>query len=274
MREGWLAYFFGEDYRRRLTLSFAVAIALIELFAALVPGRNRGLEVANEPERLTIAREVRIEHRATPKPKPTPTPKPIRPVVIAPRHKVAVVINPGNVGRKTAVHRPASAHSLARTHYHLQPRYHVVTGGHGIGESLTSKNTTGGGAGNTGSGSGSGGTGNGLGGPPASDEPCGYVDFVPSGIDHQNGQTVYTMGMTVHFPDHHAESITLDWPWRYSSEAEDPWSDQNTNNPAFANGVRLQTPPPSQIPNEPALVQYVIQHSRANGTTKLKDCPG
>ncbi|MBV9270893.1 MAG: hypothetical protein JO165_07365 [Candidatus Eremiobacteraeota bacterium] len=273
MREGWLSYFFGEDDRRRLVLSFAIAIALIELAAALVPLRNAQRNQA-EPEKLTIARIVRIEHRPRPTPKPTPTPKPVRRIVIAPRHTVATVVNPGNVGRKTSVHRPAQAHAIATTHYHLQPRYHVVTGAQGAGESKTSKNLTGGGAGNTGSGSGSGGTGNGLGGPPASDEPCGYVDFVPSAIDHNGDTTVYTMQMTVHFPDHHAESVILDWPWRYVSAGDDPWSDQNMNNPAFENGVRMQFPPASQMPNEPALVQYVLQHSRANGTTKLQNCPG
>jgi len=273
MRGGWLSYFFGEDDRRRLTLSFAIAIAFIELVAAIVPMRTGMRNTAEEPERLTIARIVRIEHRPTPTPKPTPIPKPVRRIVIAPRH-VVTTVNPGNVGRKTTVHRPAQAHAIAKTQYHLQPRYHVVTGAQGAGENKTSKNLTGGGAGNTGAGSGSGGTGNGLGGPPASDEPCGYVEFVPSGVDNDHGVTVYTMRMTVHFPDHHAETVVLDWSWRYANPAEDPWSDQNVNNPAFEKGVSMQMPPASDIPNEPALVQYVIQHSRANGTTRLKDCPG
>jgi len=55
---------------------------------------------------------------------------------------------------------------------------------------------------------------------------------------------------------------------------EDPWSDQNVNNPAFQNGVPMQLPPASQAANEPPLVVYVLHHTNPSGLTKLKDCPG
>ena len=77
--------------------------------------------------------------------------------------------------------------------------------------------------------------------------------------------------MAVHFADGSSQSIILDYPWYYASEAANPWSDANLRDPSFP--TRFQTPPPSKAWSEPPLVQYVVAHSTPNGMTLLKDCP-
>ena len=77
--------------------------------------------------------------------------------------------------------------------------------------------------------------------------------------------------MTVHFPDGHAESEILDYPWYYSGEAANPWSQRNREDPTFP--TTFQEPPAARRASEPAIVQYVIEHTDAAGYTLLKDCP-
>jgi hypothetical protein len=77
--------------------------------------------------------------------------------------------------------------------------------------------------------------------------------------------------MAVHFSDGSSQSMMLDYPWYYSSEAANPWSDQNLKDPSFP--TRFQPPPPSKLAAEPPLVQYVISHSTPDGMTLLHDCP-
>ena len=127
------------------------------------------------------------------------------------------------------------------------------------------------GSGGTGSGAGSGGSGSGT---ADATQPCGYVEFSdPHGshYDPNAGGYWVDIEMTVDFPDGHTESLMLDYPWYYRSAASNPWSPQNLDNPDFA--TRFQSPPPAKRAGEPALVQYVIAHSTADGLTRLRTCP-
>jgi hypothetical protein len=252
-------------------VAFAVAIAIHEVLASLLPGNWRAASAPEPPERITIARIIRIEHR--PRPTPSPTPRPVRAKIIAPAH-VAHVVNPGAAAQNHRIHRIASARPLVRTKFHSSPApIHVVMGGHGSGTSTTAKAATGG-AGPGGEGTGEGGNGNGTGGPPSSTEPCGFVDFIPTDAgqyDRKTGGFFEHISMTVAFPDGHHESVQLDYPWYYPNEAADPWSQANLKDPNFP--TTFQSPPPDKASQEPALVQYVMQHSTATGFTRLKDCP-
>jgi hypothetical protein len=77
--------------------------------------------------------------------------------------------------------------------------------------------------------------------------------------------------MSVHFADGTSQSMILDYPWYYPSEAANPWSDQNLKDPNFP--TRFQPPPADRIDGEPPLVQYVVTHSTADGLTLLRYCP-
>jgi hypothetical protein len=106
------------------------------------------------------------------------------------------------------------------------------------------------------------------------EQPCGFVTFSDPHGSHFDAQTRgfwVDIRMSVHLADGSSQSVMLDYPWYYPSEAANPWSDQNLKDPAFP--TRLQTPPPGKIGSEPPLVQYVLAHSTPNGMTLLRDCP-
>lgn len=222
-----------------------------------------------KPEVITILHIARIVHR------PKPTPKP-RPQVhrIAPKAVKPTVVNPAAMSENQHIARHAQKRAIARTIYHSKPaRTHVATGGQGA--STSSGRATTGGVGTGGTGSGTGGSGNGTGGALPASEPCGFVEFVDingiSNYDRATGGFFVNVRMTVHFPDHTAESVDLDYPWYYPSEAKNPWSDQNLKNLDFV--VTLQSPPAGKLAYEPDLVKYVVRHSSRDGFTKLRDCP-
>jgi hypothetical protein len=124
-----------------------------------------------------------------------------------------------------------------------------------------------------GSGSGSGTQGTGSDAATGS-EPCGFVEFSDphgSAFDAHTRGFYVDIRMRVHFADGTSQAVILDYPWYYSSEAANPWSDQNLRDPNFP--TRFQSPPQSKLGNEPELVRYVIDHSTADGMTLLKDCP-
>jgi hypothetical protein len=105
-------------------------------------------------------------------------------------------------------------------------------------------------------------------------EPCGFVEFSdPHGSQYDSRSRGFYVDirMSVHFADGSAQSLILDYPWYYSSEAANPWSDQNLKDPGFP--TRFQPPPIDKIESEPQLVRYVVEHSTADGMTLLKDCP-
>jgi len=257
---------------RRLALAFAISVALHGVVASFLhPPR-----AAPSEKEIVVTHVVTIEHRPrpTPPPAPKPTPQPVHPrhlAVIAPTH--VAVATPGSAAPHHHIARKAQAAPRVRTQHHSKPNpVHIVMGGQGAGAG-TGKAPVGG-AGPGGEGTGQGGTGSGT-GAAASDEPCGYVEFVDIGglseYDKRTGGFSVSIRMIVHFPDGHTEDVVLDYPWHYPDEAANPWSQQNVGNPNFL--VPFQWPPPAKAPTEPPLVQFVMQHTTKEGYTKLKDCP-
>ncbi|MFN2449153.1 MAG: hypothetical protein ABR508_05080 [Candidatus Baltobacteraceae bacterium] len=262
----------GEN-RRRLVLGLAVALALHEILAALVP-LHRATIRETPIETITIAKIIKIEHRVKPTPKPTPRPSPTpQPVVhtkvIAETHTPTPIVNPAAPSQNHHVRRIASARPLVHTRYHSKPaNIHVPTGGHGAGTSANAKANTGG-IGPGGNGTGVNGEGNGTGGAPAAHEPCGFVEFLQTEeatVDTSTGRIWEHIMVRVHFPDGTDQTQPLDYEWYYSSKAQDPFM-QETKEAVF------QFPPADQRANEPPLVQYVMEHSTGDGITRLKDCP-
>ena len=233
---------------------------------------------AETPERVAVLNIVRIERRPTPRPRLTPKPK-----VISTPHVVATV-NPAPAAPKATVHKRGAAKAIAHTVHHTHIEHIVVPklahagpgvtrSGTGTGAGGTSRGT-GTGAGGQGTGTGAGGRGNGNGTYAAANEPCGYVEFLPHAepeYDKSTGAFRETIRMMVHYPDGHVDATNLDWKFYYPNEAADPWSAENLKNPNFP--TTFQRPPPDKAPNEPAIVQYVMQHSSADGYTLLKECP-
>ncbi len=277
---GWLSTFFAEDaaqpaqaYRRRFVFAFAIAIALHEIAAGILPWHRQTIPVT-PAETITIAKVIRIERRVRPTPKPAPkrTPAPIVHAKLIARTQVKPrIVNPGNPSPHRAVRRIASARPSVRTKYHSRAaRIHVPTGGHGAGTSVTAPADTGG-VGPGGAGTGESGSGEGSGGAVAAHEPCGYVDFEPTQmarVDQPTGRVWEYVAIAVHFPDGTEQTLPLDYAFYYPSEAVDPFLKGHENIPAT-----FQFPPADQRADEPALVQYVMQHTTADGYTLLHDCP-
>ena len=271
MKETRLSSLFGENGRQRFVLAVAAAIALHEIFAALVPFHQATIR-ETPVETISIAKIVHIEHRPTPKPKPTPKPTPqpiVHTKVIAETHTPTPIVNPGRPSEHQKIRRIASAHPLVHTRYHSKPaRVHVLMGGQGTGTSRTAKAATGG-VGPGGTGTGVNGYGNGTSGAPAAHEPCGFVDFLETEeatVDDSTGRIWEHIEIRVNFPDGTEQLQVLDYPFYYASKADDPFM-QNTKEAVF------QFPPADKRDGEPPLVQYVMAHTRANGTTVLKECP-
>jgi hypothetical protein len=271
---GWLSSFVndlsGESAqasRRRLLLGLALALAIIEAAVIAIPKHSYALQT-EQIERITFAKVVRIEHRATPTPKPTPKPI-VHTKVVAQTNVQPHKTKPAAPAEKQPIKRVSSARPLVRTKFHSKPVQHVAMGGHGAGTSKTAKATTGS-VGTGGTGTGESGNGPGTGGAPAAHEPCGEVDFSPNGTPttDRSGRIWEYVALIVHFPDGSEQSVDLDYPFFYNSEAEDPFIKGHDNIPAT-----FQFPPSNQAPNEPPLVQYVIQHTSGDGYTLLHDCP-
>jgi hypothetical protein len=134
----------------------------------------------------------------------------------------------------------------------------VASGGNGNGAG------TGAGTGTQGAG-----TGAASGAPP-----CGYVTFSDPHGSHYDPHTRgfwVDIRMSVHFADGSAQAMILDYPWYYSSEAANPWSSRNVNDPNFP--TRFQPPPSEKLAGEPELVKYVMDRSTPDGATILRDCP-
>ena len=242
-----------------MVIAVAAALAIHEILAGLVPWRTSTIP-PEQPETITIARLVRIEHKPTPKPV-------VRVHVIAPANVQPKIINPGKPSENQHIRRIASARPLVHTRYHSAPaRIHVPVGGHGAGTSKTATASTGG-VGPGGTGTGESGQGTGTGGAPAASEPCGYVEFEPNDAmtTDSAGHVWEHITMVVHFPDRSTQSVDLDYTFYYPSVSVDPFRITTTKTATF------QFPPAGS--NNPALVQYVIDHTSPGGFTKLKDCP-
>ncbi|MEO9170712.1 MAG: hypothetical protein ABI282_07065, partial [Candidatus Baltobacteraceae bacterium] len=189
-------------------------------------------------------------------------------IVPVPSHAKVVVPAPaGKSAPKETIKRIGAAHpkpphiSLAKPIRDVP----VTTGGQGAGAG----NASGAGSvGSGGNGTGTGDSGNGAGGGGA---PCGAVDFSSRGEAHYNAASGFyereSIVATVHFEDGSAQTVPLDWTWRFKSEEFDPF--KNPDAPTF-----FQFPPANQRANEPPLVQYIMKHSSAHGNTTLRgDCP-
>ena len=165
--------------------------------------------------------------------------------------------------------RPAGGgHTAPRTRPHPAPPAVVVAGsGGGVGSGASA----GEGAGNAGgSGNGTGGTGSGS---VNADAPCGSVDLIPFQSPDRNGSTTFEhVSATVTFPDGHQQSEDFPYRWSYADAGADPWSPQNMPNASFI--TRVQFPPPGANPSRfPELIRYILDHTRADGTTILQECP-
>ncbi len=219
-------------------------------------------------EHVTIAK---IEHRPLPTPTPTPTPPPRHVVTraqIVPVPSKSHVVVPAPAGK--SAHKEAIKHMGAARpkppHIHAKPIWDTVpTGGQGAGAGIRSGA---GSVGNGGNGTGAGDQGTGAGGGGA---PCGAVDFIAHGDAKFNPDTGFyersNIDAIVHFEDGSSQTVPLDWTWRFKTEDLDPF--HNSDAPTF-----FQFPPAAQRASEPALVQYIMQHSSSRGSTTLRsDCP-
>lgn len=102
--------------------------------------------------------------------------------------------------------------------------------------------------------------------------PCGVVDFEVTGSATYNASTDYyernNVVAIVHYANGTTQSVPLDWPWRYKSERDDPFS------PLSHVPMLFQFPPRSQRTSEPPAVQYLMAHTSASGMTTLNEhCP-
>jgi hypothetical protein len=241
-------------FSRRLTIAAASALVLHAIGLSLIP-RQRVVEAPQEAivARVTLAR---IAHTPTPRPSPTPIPPP---------HKVVATLPAGAHARVERIKHIGARRPTPPKIVYATPVAALPTGGQGAGAqngagagSLSATNGTGNGIGDAGAGNGSGAT------------LCGAVDFESIGEAKYNPETGYyerKITATVYYADGTAERIPLDWPFRYKSEADDPFSSD-------AAYVAFQFPPDDQRASEPPAIQYIIAHTRPNGTTVLSDkCP-
>ncbi|MBV8373573.1 MAG: hypothetical protein JOY69_09950 [Candidatus Eremiobacteraeota bacterium] len=240
-----------------------------EVLAGLIPSARPSAPQREIVAHVTVAR---ILVRPTPTPIPPSRPRVVsRTRIIAPTEpKVVPHTTTGIAARKESVHRIGAARPKPPVFSNTKPIWDIPVGANGAGAGNRSEagsngsGASGPGAGNSGAGSGA----------AAGNEPCGFVEFSdPHGSRYDPGTHGFWVDirMSVHFPDGHSESVLLDYPWFYASEAANPWSDQNLNDPHFP--TTFQSPPPEKRANEPTLVQYVITHSTREGLTLLRDCP-
>ncbi|MGB6712662.1 MAG: hypothetical protein WBE30_03485 [Candidatus Cybelea sp.] len=243
-----------------MAVAFAISLALHEIVAGVVPKR---LAVAPaQPEVVTRVAIVRVTVRAV----ATPHLRIVRIVYRPPphltAHRAAARIQSGaHVSSGSQRPRPKS---LGHRSLQSKPSWDV---GKGIAASAN-------GAGAGAAGSGAAAEGERGNDAATGDEPCGFVTFSdPHGsqFDPRTRGFRVDIRMSVHFASGSTQSVILDYPWYYVSEAANPWSDANLKDPSFP--TRFQTPPPEKLGGEPELVRYVIEHSTPDGMTLLKECP-
>jgi hypothetical protein len=249
-----------------MAVAFAIAIAIHEIIAGLIPRTN------SPPEREVVSRFeiVHITVRSIPTPTPPPPPKPPRVIsharIIAPvEPRIVAQTTTGASARRETVHRQGAARPKPPKFSNTKPIWDIPVGAQGAG---AGKASGAGSVGNGGNGTGAGNAGSGN-GAAAGNEPCGYVEFVdPHGakFDPQTRGYWVDVQMSVHFPDGHVETVLLDYPWYYESAPQNPFQNQSAP-------MLFQWPPADKRDGEPPLVQYVMQHSAQPGITLLKDCP-
>jgi hypothetical protein len=250
----------------RLVLAVAISIALHEVVAGLIPP---GLTHAPaSAEVVTHATILRVAIRKAPTPAPSP-----QPTSLAQKRKV-VAANAGarqsRLPNRPAL-RVASRTSAARARPAQSPASKPVWDAASARTNAGARLASAGGTGNASDGAGSAGNGTGA---TAGEQPCGFVTFSDphgSAYDTRTHGFWVDIRMSVRFADGTSQSLILDYPWYYASEAANPWSDRNLKDPGFP--TRFQAPPSEKLASEPALVQYVMHHSTPEGLTLLGDCP-
>jgi hypothetical protein len=265
-----------QRYRTRLIIAFACAIALHEIGLSLLRPPARPVD-----EERHIAVTVLAIQTPRPTPHPTPTPRPTPPPTPPPRRTVPP--------RPTLAPQPQLAgHALGTPQRHRgggvrrariiaavpAPAAAPTARGNGSGTSTGSgtgdQPAAGGGLGGAGAGT----SGNGNGAVNA-ETPCGAVDLMPDDEPQHRGNGVSEhVVATVSFPDHHQESAAFPYRWVYAGgEETDPWSATNLQKSAMT--IPLVMPPPgADRSSYPPLIQYILQHTDANGITDLSPCPG
>ena len=244
---------------RRYAVALPSAIVLTVLFFALGMWRPPAFPLAERPAVTAIVLERR--------PQPTPAPPRMRPTAplvalaeIPQRAAPRAVRAPG--GAPAALAHPVRA-ALASLPVAAAP-----AAGNGSGPGADAGPA----AGDAEAGpSGSGGAGTAA---VDADAPCGSVDFVPDRAPRRAGSTAYeTIRATVHFPDGHTASEVFPYAWVYPDATDtDPWSARNLRDPDFP--ARAQLPPAgTDLRRYPEVIRYILEHTRADGTTVLQECP-
>lgn len=250
-----------------MVVAVAIAVAIHEIVAGLIP--RTAPQAPTEPEVVARIQIARITRRL-PTPTPPPPRRPPRAIrrtrVIAPTEtRIVTHTTTGVSARREIVHHAGAARPKPPKFSNAKPIWDIPVGAQGAG---AGKVSGAGSVGTGGNGTGAGNSGSGNGAAPGN-EPCGYVTFEdPHGarLDPQTRGFWVDVQMSVHFPDGHAESVLLDYPWYYASSALNPFQNQNAP-------MLFQWPPVDKRDAEPPLVQYVMQHSAQPGITLLKDCP-
>ena len=246
--------------KKRLLLAAAISIAIHEAAAGLVPQSHSRPTPGTEV--IVRAPTLRVALRST----PSPTPRPVRvaervrvvPVAQTPR-RVAAPVRPAHAASRL-VH-PQRAAPLASS---SRPVWDAAGSANARAMVASAGSAAGASAGAGGEGA----------APPGDTRPCGFVTFSdPHGSQYDSRTHGFWVDirMAVRFSDGSSQSMILDYPWYYPSEAANPWSDQNLRDPNFP--TRFQQPPSEKAAGEPPLVQYVMAHSTADGLTLLRDCP-
>jgi hypothetical protein len=240
---------------RRLAIAFACSIAFHEVVAALIP---RPATQPPERETVTNVTIARVERRVVPTPHPTPTPPPVHVIVHA------AVASGVHAHVERIKHVGARRPTPPKSHLATPDVVPVPTGGSGAGSQ------NGANAGSTssqeGSGNGTGSFGNGNGA-----KLCGAVDFQSNGTATYDPTTdTYdrtNVVATVYYADGTSENIALDWAWRWKTEDDDPFNNEQVP-------MLFQFPPPDKVAAEPPVVRYIIAHTTRAGETVLSDrCP-
>ncbi len=264
--------------RRRWILAFALSIALNEIVIGLL---------AMPPERRH-ADKVAITPLVFERPAPTPRPTP-PPVVHVPPHAtpapVPQIAAAKAAGPKAPVHGGAPSHPVKHVNLAVYQELAHTQLGHAHGAAGTGSGAgTGaaidGGGDNGTQGTGSGAVGSGTGAVNAN-TPCGDVFFLPVGEAQRNGSAIAErVKLEVHFPDGHVEQDQFPYRWVYQNgERDDPWSQTNVmkerNIPdKDLPPVYLVFPPPgTDTSSYSPLVNYIIAHTRPDGSTVLLPCP-
>jgi hypothetical protein len=272
----------GRDRRfwQRMGIAFAIALALHEVIAGLVP--RRAPDKKEEPVVSQIVTLITRTPAPTPTPVPPPTARPsVEPVVTfapvatraqaAPRAVAPVRKTLGGLAAKrhVTVVPPHSIHATPRAvAFATAAGSGVQNGGSGSGAGPGVN----GNGGLAGTGSGLGGTGNGSGGGV---RPCGVVMLVPIGNmlqQYRDGSRTVGIQLEVTLSDGQTVTDVLGWKFYYRREVDDPFSKrgQDANTPPT-----LQLPPPGydlEGRQKPATV-FAVRHTNAKGFTDLEDCP-